>query len=88
MVEKFCYLGGMFSLYGGASDVDNSGKGSAFKKFRESSRVLAVKQGLSLKYLGKIYKSLVRPVLLYCDETWEFTLADEFRLRGGGVADE
>ena len=49
MVEKFCYLGGMFSLYGGASDVDNSGKGSAFKKFRESSRVLAVKQGLSLK---------------------------------------
>ena len=49
MVEKFCYLGGMFSLYGGASDVDNVGKGSALKKFRESSRVLDVKQGLSLK---------------------------------------
>ena len=31
MVEKFCYLDGMFSLYGGASDADNAGKGSALQ---------------------------------------------------------
>ena len=31
---------------------------------------------------GKIYQCCVRPVLLYCCETWELTVADEMRLRG------
>ena len=56
--------------------------GSAWKKFRELSGVLVGKQGLSLK--GKIYQCCVRPVLLYCCETWELTFADEARLHGVG----
>ena len=52
------------------------------KKFRELSGVLVGKQGLSLKQRGKIYQCCVRPVLLYCCETWELTVADKARLPG------
>ena len=44
--------------------------------------MLVRKQGLSMKQRGKIYQCCVRPVLLYCCETWELTVADETRLRG------
>ena len=44
--------------------------------------MLVGKQGLSLKQQGKIYNGCLRPVLLYCGETWEFSVADEARLRG------
>ena len=44
--------------------------------------MLVRKQGLSMKQRGKIYQCCVRPVLLYCCETWELTVADEARLRG------
>ena len=40
--------------------------------------LLVGEQGFSLKQLG-IIKCNVRPVLLYCCETWEFTIADEAR---------
>ena len=56
--------------------------GNVWKKFRELSGVLVRKQGLSLKQLGKIYQCYVRPVLLYCCETWGLTVADEARLHG------
>ena len=55
---------------------------SVWKKFRQLSGVLVRKQGLSLKQLGKIYQCCVRPVLLYCCETWGPTVADEARLCG------
>ena len=42
--------------------------------------MLVGKQGFSLKQQSKIYKCCVRPVLLYCYEAWEFTVADEARL--------
>ena len=32
--------------------------------------------------MGKVYQYCVRPVLLYCCETWEITVADEARLHG------
>ena len=44
--------------------------------------VLVGKQGSSLKQRGKIYQCCVRPVLLYCCEAWEPTVADEARLHG------
>ena len=52
-----------------------------WKKFRKLSGVLVWKQGLSLKQWGKIYQCCIRPVLLYCCESWELTVADEARLR-------
>ena len=72
----------MISCYGGASETVSARIGSAWKKFRELSGVLVRKQGLSLGQRGKIYQCCVRPVLLYCCETWELTVADEVRLRG------
>ena len=33
-----------------------------------------------MKQWGKIYQCCVRPILLYCCETWELTVADEARL--------
>ena len=81
-LEKFCYLGDMISCYGGASEAVSARTDSAWKKFRELSVVLVRKQGLSLKQLRKIYQCFVRPVLLYCCETWELTVADEAGLCG------
>ena len=81
-VEKFCYLDDMISCFGGASEAVSSRIGSAWKKFRELSGVLVGKRGLPLMQRGKIYQCCVRPVLLYCCETWELTVADKMRLRG------
>ena len=72
----------MISCYSGASEAVSARTGSAWKKFRELSGVLVGKRGLSLKQRGKIYQYCVRPVLLYCCETWELTVADEAGLRG------
>ena len=44
--------------------------------------MLVEKQSLSLKQPRKIYKCSVWPVLLYCCETWEHTVAEKARLRG------
>ena len=81
-VETFCYLGDIFSCYVGASEAVSARIGSAWKTFRGLSGALVGKQGLSLKQRGKIYQYCVRPVLLYCCETWELTVADEARLCG------
>ena len=81
-VEKFCYIRDMISCFGGASEAVSARIGSAWKKFRELSGVLVGKQGLSLMQPVKIYQCCVRPVLLYCCEMWELTVADEMRLRG------
>ena len=81
-VKKFCYLGDMISCFGGASEAVSARIGSAWKKFRELSGVLVGKQGLSLMQCGKIYQCCVRPVLLYCCETWKLTVVDEMRLCG------
>ena len=81
---KFCYLGDMVSCYGGASEAVSARIGSAWNKSRELSGVLVWRQGLSLKQRGKVYQCFFRPVLLYCSETWELTVATEARLRGVG----
>ena len=78
-VEKFRYLGDMINCYGGASEAVSERIGSAWKKLRELKGVLFGKQGLSLKQWGRFIS--VRPVLLYCYETWELTVPDEVRLR-------
>ena len=81
---KFCYLGDMVSCYGGASEAVSARIGSAWNKSRELSGVLVWRQGLSLKQRGKVYQCFFSPVLLYCSETWELTVATEARLRGVG----
>ena len=79
-MEKFCYLCDMISCYGGASEAVGARIGSVWKKFKKLSCALVGKQGLPLKQWGKIYHCCVRPVFLYCCETWEVTVAYEARL--------
>ena len=81
-VEKICYLGDMISCYGRVSEAASARIGSSWKKFRKLSGLLVGKPDLSLKQQGQIYQCCVRPVLLYCCETWELIAADEARLRG------
>ena len=66
----------MTSCYGGASVAISARIGGAWNK------LVIEKQDLSLKQWGNIYQCCVRPVLLYCCETWKLTAADEMRLRG------
>ena len=49
-------------------------------QFEELSGTFVGKLGLSLKQQGKIHMCCVRPVLLYCCEMWELTVADEASL--------
>ena len=67
----------MISCYGMSARIC-----SAWKKFRELNGVLVRKQGLFLKQRGEIYECCVRPVLLYCCETWGLPVPDEARLLG------
>ena len=67
----------MISCYDGAFKAVSARIGSAWKKFTELSSVSV----LSFKQRGKIYQRCVRPVLLYCCETWKLIVADEARLR-------
>ena len=72
----------MISCFGRTSEAVSARIGSAWRKLRELSGVLVGKQGLSLMQQRKICQCCVRPVLLYCCETWELIVADEMRLRG------
>ena len=81
-MEKFCYLDDLISCFGGESEAVSARIGSAWKKFRELSGVLVGKQGLSLKQRGTIYQCCATPVLLYCCNIWQITVADEASLLG------
>ena len=76
------YLSDVISCYGGASEAVSARIGSAWNKFRELNGVLVRKQGLSLKQQGKIYQCCVRPLLLYCCEKWELSVANVTKLCG------
>ena len=58
-MQKFCYLGDMFSCYSGVSEAVSARIGIAWKKFRELSGVSVEKQSLPSKQRGKIYQCCV-----------------------------
>lgn len=81
-----CYLlfDYMYSSYSGASIVVVKRVSSTWKSLRELFGDLVGKQDVSLKHHGNVYCIMCYgiPVLLYCSQTWELTVADELRLRG------
>ena len=48
---------------------------SGWLKFRELSGLL-IGKGMSLKSKGIIYTTCIRPVMLYCSETWTTKIED------------
>ena len=76
VVDKFCYLGDMLSVGGGADAAVVTRIGSAWKKFRELKPILTSKY-VSCKTKGKIYEACVASVMSYASETWPMKKSTE-----------
>ena len=69
VVNKFCYLGDMLSVGGGADAAVVTRISSGWKKFRELQPILTAKY-VSCKTKGILYTSCVRSIMIYGAETW------------------
>ena len=68
-VKVFKYLGSMFAAEGGSeTDVNNRVK-VAWAKWREVSGVMCDKK-MPIKLKDKIYKTIVKPAMIYGSECW------------------
>ena len=67
-VDKFCYLGDMIGIGGGAEEASWARVRCVWVKFRELAPVLT-SLGASMKVKGKVYRACVLRVLVYGRET-------------------
>ena len=78
-VQSFTYLGSTIDRGGGArKDVDNRVT-KAWSKWRELSGVICDKK-IPTKLKLLIYRTVIRPTLLYRCETWPMSVKDEKRM--------
>ena len=75
-VEKFCYLGTTISETGGSREEVKMRVNRAWGKWRETSGVMCDKR-MTVKLKVKIYKSVIRPVLLYGMEALALRRSEE-----------
>ena len=68
LVDKFCYLGDMLSVDGGADAAVENRIRIARNKFTQLVALLTNKD-ISLKMRGRLYSSCVRSSMLYGSET-------------------
>ena len=68
-VSKFTYLGDRLNATGGCKTVVTATSKIGWMKFRECSEILKGRR-FSLKMRAKVYKSCVRPAMLYGSEAW------------------
>jgi len=68
-VDKFCYLGDMLSVDGGADAAEEIRILIGWNKFRQMVRLLTNKD-ISLIVRGRLYSSCVRSSMLHGSETW------------------
>ena len=68
-VRGFCYLGDRINASGGCEAAVTARTRLGWVKFRECGELLNGKR-FSLRMKGIVYKSCVRPVMLYGSETW------------------
>ena len=78
-VDEFCYLGTVIEEKGGCSKSVRARIGKAWQKWREVTGIVCDKR-MSLKTKAKIYKSVIRPVLLYGTESAALRREEERRL--------
>ena len=74
VVDKFCYLGDMISVGGGADAAVVMRISSGWKKFRELKPLLTNRY-VSPKIRGDIYSTCVRSVMIHGAETWPMKVA-------------
>jgi hypothetical protein len=68
-VKGFCYLGVRVNASGGCEAAVTTRARFGWVKFRECGELLKGKR-FSLKVKGMVYRSCIRPVMLYGSETW------------------
>ena len=68
-VSKFSYLGDRLNATGGCETAVTARSRFGWMKFRECSEILKGKR-FSLKMKKKVYKTCVRPAMLYGSEAW------------------
>ena len=78
-VDEFCYLGTVIEEKGGSSKSVRAKIGKAWQKWREVTGVVCDKR-MPLKTKAKIYKSVIRSVLLYGTESAALRREEERRL--------
>ena len=78
-VDEFTYLGAVVSKEGGGGKDMDSRLNKARAAFTKLNKVWNSNQ-ISRKTKTKLYKSIVRPVLLYGCETWKIIKSDERKL--------
>ena len=72
VVDKFCYLGDMLSVGGGADAAVVTRISSGWKKFRELKPILTAKD-VSDDIKSQLYTACVQTVMIYGAETWPMT---------------
>ena len=77
-VEKFIYLGATVCKQGGGGEDVNARLGKAREAFVKLNRVWN-SSSVSRKTKIRLYKTLVKPVLMYGSETWKMNEGDCFR---------
>lgn len=67
-VKSFCYLGDKLNASGGCEAAVTARARLGWKRFREGEELLRGRYSLKLK--GKIYRTCIRPAIVYGSETW------------------
>ena len=78
-VHHFKYLGSSVEETGGMTTEISQRVSSAWRNWKRCSGVLCDRR-MPVKLKGKVYKTVVRPALLYGAETWATTRGQEARL--------
>ena len=77
--EKFKYLGSMVNREANCDDDINHRIGVGWMRWRENSGVFCDKK-MPRKLKGKLYKTVVRPALMYASECWTMYKAYESKI--------
>ncbi|KAA3673036.1 uncharacterized protein DEA37_0006413 [Paragonimus westermani] len=80
VVDRFVYLGSCISGGGGVGNEIEARISKARTVFASLGHLWR-QGGISLKLKGRVYKTSVRAVLLYCSETWPLRVEDVNRLQ-------
>ena len=74
-VNTFKYVGATL-VENGALDAEMKHRKSGWKNWKRVSGILCDRR-ICLRVKGKVYKTVVRPAMMYCTETWTVKKAQE-----------
>jgi len=75
-VENFRYLGSVIHAQGGSEEDIKARIAAAWKKWQELTGVLR-DRSMPIAVKGKVYRTVIRPVLIYGSEAWTLRCEEE-----------